>query len=611
MSNELNTDPMDFDDILPHVGEFGRYQKWLFMAMAPFCFNLVLIYFPHIFITLEPQHWCKVPQMQVVPADQRRQFISPPSTDMAGKLDGCLMYDVDYNSVASSYLAGNHTLPHPDTPTIQCTDWEYDFSAVGGYPSIVSELNWVCSRGDFAATAQSIFFVGAIVGGLLVGGLADRFGRIPVLVATNVIGAVSCLLTATVSSFAEYAVYKFLAGLAFDNIFVMMYVLALEYFAPQHRTLVANMSIAIFYTLGTVLVPWFAIWVSDWRLFSVLCAVPMMFGAMAYFLVPESVRWLMSQGRTAESIKIVKKIAYVNRKIIPDEVLKKFEMSINGSYSSSSSGSPDEVAAAEEEMKNASLLGLLKTPAQLRTVILVALFWMLVSLCYDGHLRNVANLPLDIFITFTVACATELPADTILTLTLDRWGRRWYAFGSMFMSGVFSLLVVVVPLDHVLTIATLAIMGRFFVNIAFNIGLQYTAEILPTVIRAQGVSAVHIAGYVAALISPQIVLLGRQSPMTPLIVLGGLSVVAGCLALFLPETLHADLPQTLQEGELFCRNFQFWSFPCIDKAPAPPPATPSPRASFIRPRPLLRGESYRSSVLRQRRKETIYLPPPS
>lgn len=53
-------------------------------------------------------------------------------------------------------------------------------------------------------------------------------------------------------------------------------------------------------------------------------------------------------------------------------------------------------------------------------------------------------------------------------------------------------------------------MGRFCVNISYNIGLQYAAELLPTVVRAQGVAAVHIMGYVAALLSPIIVELVRN-----------------------------------------------------------------------------------------------------
>jgi len=47
-----------------------------------------------------------------------------------------------------------------------------------------------------------------------------------------------------------------------------------------------------------------------------------------------------------------------------------------------------------------------------------------------------------------------------------------------------------------------ALLSRFFVNVAFNIGLQYAAELLPTVIRAQGVNVIHIMGYVASIFSP-------------------------------------------------------------------------------------------------------------
>ena len=55
---------------------------------------------------------------------------------------------------------------------------------------------------------------------------------------------------------------------------------------------------------------------------------------------------------------------------------------------------------------------------------------------------------------------------------------------------------------------------------------------------------------------------GRSAPLAPLLIFGALSCVAGALALLLPETLHADLPQTLQEGEDFCKTFKFCHFPC-------------------------------------------------
>lgn len=53
----------------------------------------------------------------------------------------------------------------------------------------------------------------------------------------------------------------------------------------------------------------------------------------------------------------------------------------------------------------------------------------------------------------------------------------------------------------------MAIIARLGVNIAANIGFQYAAEMLPTVVRAQGVSLIHIIGYLAHILGPYIIYL--------------------------------------------------------------------------------------------------------
>ncbi|KAL1117760.1 hypothetical protein AAG570_004075 [Ranatra chinensis] len=62
----------DFDDLLPHIGEFGLYQKLLFLMMIPFTFSVAFVYFTQIFLTLVPEeHWCMVPELQHLPLSQR------------------------------------------------------------------------------------------------------------------------------------------------------------------------------------------------------------------------------------------------------------------------------------------------------------------------------------------------------------------------------------------------------------------------------------------------------------------------------------------------------------------------------------------------------------
>jgi len=146
----------------------------------------------------------------------------------------------------------------------------------------------------------------------------------------------------------------------------------------------------------------------------------------------------------------------------------------------------------------------------------------------------------------------------------------------------------------------LAIIGRFCVNITFNIGLQYGAELIPTEVRAQGISTVHIAGYVASIVSPYIVDLVRISRFLPLTILGILALIGGVVGLMLPETLGAILPETIEDGENFGKDQSFWQFPCCGQ--------PSRRdeevgtAAVAHPqrhslRTSIRGEAIRSSLI--------------
>lgn len=56
---------------------------------------------------------------------------------------------------------------------------------------MIIQLDWVCDNAYLPTLSQSIFFCGAIVGGLLFGWIADRYGRIPALAGCNLIGFVA------------------------------------------------------------------------------------------------------------------------------------------------------------------------------------------------------------------------------------------------------------------------------------------------------------------------------------------------------------------------------------------------------------------------------------
>lgn len=334
-------------------------------------------------------------------------------------------------------------------------------------------------------------------------------------------------------------------------ILLLFYSTVLEYVGPKWRTFVANMSIAIFFTCAACALPYIALGLGNWQYLAIVTSAPLALAVLTPWLVPESARWLVSQGQSTKAVSILRRFEKINRATIKPEIFNEFSQTC------------ERLAKEEEANSSYSILDLFKTKRLRNITVLFIVIWMCISVTFDGHVRNVGALGLNVFHTFAVAAATELPADVLLTYTLDIVGRRWMAFGSMVFSGVFSLLATL--FDVGINSALLAIMGRFWVNISYNIGLQYAAEVLPTVVRAQGVTFIHIMGYFATIVAPFVVYLSYISPTLPLIILGCVGIFGGICSLFLPETMDQLLPQTLADGEDFGRDQKFMDFPCLNR----------------------------------------------
>lgn len=140
---------------------------------------------------------------------------------MNGEYSNCEMYNVNYTEILMSGIK----IADPTWPRIKCNNgWSYNFTEIP-YTTVATEQNWVCEHSAYPTYAQSIFFLGAIVGGLLFGWIADRFGRVPSLIGCNVLGFAAGVCTAYVNNFWQFALMRFFVGFAFDNCFTMMYIL--------------------------------------------------------------------------------------------------------------------------------------------------------------------------------------------------------------------------------------------------------------------------------------------------------------------------------------------------------------------------------------------------
>lgn len=195
---------------------------------------------------------------------------------------------------------------------------------------------------------------------------------------------------------------------------------------------------------------------------------------------------------------------------------------------------------------------------------------MVITLCYDAISRNVEGLGLSPFIMFTLSATAIFPACLVVLSLQDKIGRKAMASSSLLISGIFTAATGIAIAyergnqDPIL-LATLSIIGRFGVTVAYNSGAQYATELIPTCVRAQGVGAVHVAGYALTFFSSYILLLSTVFKALPSLILGGLSLCGAILCLFLPETLNRTIPCTLEDGEKFGRGEKIFDFSCFEK----------------------------------------------
>lgn len=123
---------MDLDDLLPHVGEFGRYQKcMLWLVCLPACFPCGFGAFNQLFMANVPHdYWCLVPQLANLTAEERLGLAIPTDNNTYSK---CSRYKMNW----TEFLAD-------DTIEISgeiepCLDgWEYNKSEI--YSSIVIDV---------------------------------------------------------------------------------------------------------------------------------------------------------------------------------------------------------------------------------------------------------------------------------------------------------------------------------------------------------------------------------------------------------------------------------------------------------------------------------------
>lgn len=175
--------------------------------------------------------------------------------------------------------------------------------------------------GDVAKGAMtSATLAGILVGALVLGGLADRFGRKPVFIGEMVLLLVALIGASTSPGIGVLVVWLFVIGLALGADYPTAHLVISESIPASIRGRLVLGAFS-FQAIGAIAGTAIAAVVlaqkpelSTWRLFYLLPVIPVILVIWGRLFLPESSHWLVSQGRHEKAEKQLRKL--LNRKDI-------------------------------------------------------------------------------------------------------------------------------------------------------------------------------------------------------------------------------------------------------------------------------------------------------
>jgi putative MFS transporter len=187
----------------------------------------------------------------------------------------------------------------------------FDFFVIGFVVALIAKP-WHLTFGQSSLILLSSG-VGAIVGSVLWGWLADKYGRRPMLIAAVLVFAIGTGAAALtpVGAWGLLAALRGIVGIGVGGGNVAGPPLVIEFTPVKYRTLLGGLATVTFIPLGTLLTSLVAATLSDaigFRGLLALGLVPALLAIWAAFAVPESPRWLADQGRGEEARAAVSRI---------------------------------------------------------------------------------------------------------------------------------------------------------------------------------------------------------------------------------------------------------------------------------------------------------------
>jgi putative MFS transporter len=395
-------------------------------------------------------------------------------------------------------------------------------------PGFMAEFNLSPPQ---AGLVVSSTFLGMFIGAWFWGSISDKIGRRTGFQVTIAIFAIFGLASAFAPTVWWLVVLRCFTGFGLGGALPLDFSLFAEFLPRRNRgrMLVLLESFWGVGTLSAAGLAWILVPTLGWRYLLATSAIAAVFVLWVRMRVPESPRWLMTQGREEEARVVLNQVAAENGSPRIDTPLTL---------------PPPQPAVGPSDLLR----------SRLRKITLVNWSaWFLIAFSYYGifvWLPTILRDEYDFVSTYAYVfflVAVQMPGYFSAAWLVEKWGRKPTLTVYLTASAAFTFLWAFVSSAAAVMIAAGCM--SFFTLGAFAVLYTYTPETYPTTLRTTGMGSASGWARVGGFIAPYVGGLLIDASLTLALSVFALAFIinAGVIGLFAHETKNLDLADTLGE----------------------------------------------------------------
>ena len=419
------------------------------------------------------------------------------------------------NSTACNFTG---TLSSRDIRRCDVSRDEWYYTAPKDF-SLVTSFDIHCQDKWMLNLVTSMFFIGWGAGAVVVGYIADKYGRKNVLFISLGLMQLIGLITSFVPYLSLVIICRFGVGFFFAGTLLQGFILVSELVGDRHRATVGILFLCVS-PISWCILALKAYLTSSWKILSIITSAPYLLTLISFYkFVPESLQWLESHRRVNKIDILLSRIAHWNKIELPDNL----EISFRDKY---------------DETRVPSSNKLLESSHFARTIVL-AIIWANTSVAYYGVTLASNELGGSIYRDFAILSIVELPARFASIVLCDKFGRKKSVLLSLFGSGVASVGIAFIPTSTSMKLwrVAIGIVGKISTTVTLSSIYTWSSELYLVDIRSKYMGVLAVAARIGGACAPWVMKgLKPFGYWCPWFVLALPCFIAAFIGTWLPET---------------------------------------------------------------------------